>query len=391
MSHNIHKSRTKDIWFKNEMNQSIVAIFSLLIGLGFSMTQSFKGIYDYKEPVLHFLFPFFFFYVSLEARRQIVSDTGHLKGKKALQPLLMAIGGVLVPMCIFGLIFPQGFTPEGGMFIPIATDIAFVVLAMKPTKISDKLKTTILAIAIADDIIAIVLIVTCFGSWDLGKVMFLIIISIIVGISMIMQNKIDSFRITRESTFWLIVCGVLIYLLHTFNIHTTLAGVITALLIPYHPGAKRIEKSKKVEDSVYHYLEENTLNILSGWIIIPAFIILSVNIPFQKLNINDMFHRSSIAIILGLSLGKTIGIFVVGIITSFFFGKPGENKKEFLGGAMLCGIGFTVSLLFAALSKEIAKGISAIAILCGSLISAIMGISTIGLKSKKSIDTSYSD
>jgi NhaA family Na+:H+ antiporter len=379
-TNNYAMSKTKKVFLKNEANMSIVAILALLLAVGNSIINSFQGIYAFTDSLNHFVFPFFFFYVSLEARRQIISETGHLRGKKAIQPLLMAIGGVAVPMGIFAYIFPEGFTPEGGMFIPIATDIAFVVLAMKGTKISDKLKSILLAIAIADDIIGIGFLATSFESWDLGKIIFITLIGILVIVCMMSQKKIDSFKITRERTFWLLVCSLFIYVFHILHIHTTVAGVICALMVPYHPGAKRMKESEKakrkvkVDDSIYHVLEEDVLSVLCGWFVIPAFIILNVNIPVQDLQMTDLLRRESIAIISGLFIGKTIGIFSIGILTAYFFGFPGKNKKELLGGSMLCGIGFTVSLFFATLSTGIEKVISTVAILTGSLISGISGL-----------------
>jgi NhaA family Na+:H+ antiporter len=372
---------------------SAVSITSLVTALILSAIVSylgyFKGIYHYTDMINHYIFPLFFFYVSLEARREIISEKGELRGAKAIQPLIMAIGGVLVPMGIFAWIYPQGFTPEGGMFIPIATDIAFVVLSITFTNMSKRLKTTLLAVAIADDIIGIGFLAVCFENWELTKVLIMVIILQFVVICNLLQDKIDSFRITKEVSFWLVVYCIFVFIFHKLHIHTTVAGVITALLVPYKPGAKRMEKSKNPKDSIYHLLEEKFLSLTCSWLVIPTFIILNVKIPMSELSMNDLVSVPSLAIAFGLYLGKPIGIFITGLLTAIIFGLPANNKKELFGGGTLCGIGFTVSLFFATLSSGIPAGISTIAIIAGSFASAISGIMIVRYANNQTIIPSF--
>ncbi len=378
------KSLTFCAFLQAEKNAAIVYIISIITGLilsCFNAWHSWINEHGINETIVHYFFPFFFFRVTLEALREVRTKGGHLSGNSLIQCMLMAIGGVSIPIVVTAIFYPEKLTPENGMFIAVATDIAFVVLASSVTNMSEKLRKTLLAIAILDDMIGIGIIAWQFEVWELEKFIFLGSIIFIVILSKIFEQQCDKIK---NPIYWFLVGGVLIYLFHHFNIHTSLAGVVAACLVPYKQAAERLGIAEKAGQqliinpkiSAYHWLEEVGLMVICTTLIVPSFIVAHTLIPFHAINLS-VFNQKAFAIANGLFLGKTIGIFGIAMITSRWYGLPANSKLELLGGAMLCGIGFTVSLFFAGMSKGINTIVAFVGISIGSISSAICGILTI--------------
>ena len=322
------------------------------------------------------MFPYFFFLVSLEARREILSTNGELHGKRAIAPAIMAVGGMIVPWIVFYFITGTG-DPHNGAFIPMATDIAFVVLAMTLGKASIKLRASLLALAIADDIGGIVLMAVFFNVWALPQISAVFFMFFAVFLAHKYEYKIYSFWLARQAFFWVLVCLVFVWILNKVHIHPSLAGVITALLVPYRAGAVRIQQSGQLRDSVFHVLEQAGLNVPVNWLIVPGFIMLSVVIKPDSLQ-GSWITNESIGIFFGFVVGKTVGVFLAGLLAMKLVKElPARSYLELFFGSIVCGMGLTVALFFAGLSSEIEQTAATMAILLASLICGLIG--TLGL------------
>ena len=217
---------TWQFWLYNQKTQSYWAIASLIVALmlsfspdwHFTMEQTI-GSHTLSDIFLHYVFPVFFVMVTMEFRREISSKVGQLYGRKKFQPMIMAIGGVITPIIVIFLIAPEMVTPENGLFIAIA-----------------------------------------FESWGIGKIIFIIVMLLLVFLSLRFDKQIDSFTIAGRKVFqnigtWIAVLYILIISFNYIGIHASLAGVIFAFLIPYHPAGARLRLSGRLGDSNYHFLE----------------------------------------------------------------------------------------------------------------------------------------
>ena len=330
---------------------------SLTLGIGdFSITH------DLQHWINDGLMTLFFFVVGLEVKRELVE--GELADpRKAALPFLGAVGGVLVPILIFKLIVGGG--PGGdGWAIPMATDIAFAVavLAVLGPRIPAGVRLLLLSIAIVDDVLAI-LVIAIFYSHGISVAWlasFAIALLVVVGMRSVGITKIWPY----------VIVGLIAWVeLYESGIHATLAGVALGLLTPAGIVGGR------------HLLSdlEHSIHPWTGFLIIPLFALANAGIEFSGPLIGDAFDSSVFwGIVLGLVLGKTIGIGGVTLLAAKLgIGvlPDGVRKRHVLGVAILGGIGFTVSIFITQLSfgdsdlGEIAK----IAIFGGSILSAVAG------------------
>jgi len=338
--------------------------------------QSTLYLEDLSYFWTHWLFPYFFFLVSLEARREILSSNGELHGRRAIAPAIMAVGGMIVPWLVFFTITGSG-RPDNGALIPMATDIAFVVLAMTLGKASIKLRASLLALAIADDIGGIILMAVFFNVWGVAQISAVIFMVFSVFLAHKFEKRIYSFWLARQAFFWVLVCLLFIWILNKVHIHPSLAGVITALLVPYRAGAIRIQQSGQLRDSVFHVLEQAGLNVPVNWVIVPGFIMLSVVIKPDSLE-GSWITSESMGVFFGFVVGKTVGVFFSGLLAMKIVNElPARSYLELFFGSVICGMGLTVALFFAGLSSGIEQTAATIAILLASLICGVVG--TVGL------------
>lgn len=321
----------------------------------------------------HWAFPYFFFLVTLEARREIISTRGELYGNKAIAPVMMALGGMLVPWLVFTIITGSG-DPNKGSFIPMATDIAFVVLALTVSNASHKLRAALLALAIADDIGSIILMAIFFNEWGSDQILTVSVMAVILYLCNRYEAVLDRFWIYRSAYVWAIICLFWIWVLNKVHLHPSLAGVFTALVVPYQPGSDRLKKSGQLRDSVYHVLEQSGLNVPVNWIVIPGFIVLSVVIKPENLS-GSWIGDQSLGIFFGFVVGKTLGVFLGGIVAAMFLKTmPARSFTELFFGSIMCGMGLTVALFFAGLSTDIDHTAATIAILISSAFCGLVGV-----------------
>lgn len=311
------------------------------------------------------LMPLFFLLVGIEIKREL--STGELsKWSQAILPVVAAIGGVALPAVIYFYFNHSDPSAIHGWAIPTATDIAFslAILSLLGKRVPFFLKVFLTALAIIDDLIAI-LIIALFYSGQL-HLMMILYASLVLG-GMILLNY---FKV-RYVTPYLLAAGLLWYFVLQSGIHPTIAGVVAAFAIPA---------------SLAHTLEEKLYHPVY-YFVLPVFALANTAIPLSLDVADHLLSPLSLGIILGLFLGKPAGIF----ITTFILSRlkiskiPKDvNWKMIIGMGFTAGIGFTMSIFIATLSfkAELLTHTSKLAIIAGSLVSAIFGAMLLYISTK---------
>ncbi|MEN9599618.1 MAG: hypothetical protein RL596_1937 [Bacteroidota bacterium] len=312
-----------------------------------------------------FLMAFFFFLAGMEIKRELVC--GELSSiKKSLLPVIAAIGGMIAPAIIYSQCV-KGTAFMNGWAVPMATDIAFTlgIASLLGKRIPVALKIFITALAIIDDLGAIVVIALFYGNGLVIGYLFLILIIMLV---LWYLNK-------KQLSFgWVhIGLGVLLwYAMFNSGIHATVAGVLLAFMVPVK--------------QLHHF--EVKLHIPVYFIIMPLFALANTAIVFPE-NTNQIFTSSfSWGIMAGLLIGKPLGI--VGatyfMIQKKFAELPSDtNWHMMIGAGILCGIGFTMSIFLATLafSNPIEQDIAKIAVLLASVLAMLIGYGWFYLRHSK--------
>lgn len=335
---------------------------------------SFKALH-LNYPVIIWindgLMAVFFLLVGLEIKREIVE--GELSSlKQASLPVLAAIGGVIVPAVIFSIV-NSGQPTLKGWGIPMATDIAFAlgILSLLGNKVPTGLKIFLAALAIVDDLMAI-LVIAIFYSSELH----LIYLAYAGGL-FALQIVFNRFGV--KNIFLYIIPGIVMwYFIHHSGIHATIAGVLTALTLP------------TTDDDTESPLEklEHALATPVNFIIMPIFAIANTNITFQGGMVEGLASNLGMGILLGLFLGKPIGIFFMSWLSVKLkiASLPDETNWIHVAGlGLLGGIGFTMSIFIALLSFKIPalQNEAKFAILIASVLSGIAGFTLLSLYNKK--------
>ncbi|MDQ0966919.1 NhaA family Na+:H+ antiporter [Flavobacterium sp. W4I14] len=315
------------------------------------------------------LMAIFFLLVGLEIKRELLE--GELSSvKSAALPVIAAIGGMLVPALIYSL-FNKGETSASGWGIPMATDIAFAlaIIAMLGKSVPTSLKIFLAALAIVDDLGAI-LVIAIFYTHQIHFEYLAMAGGILVLLSLM-----NYFGVTKL-VFYLIPGIFLWYFIHHSGIHATIAGVLLAFTIPTN------------ETDVESPLEklEHFLTTPVNYIIMPIFALANTNITFQKEMLAGLVSPLGLGIIVGLFVGKTIGVtFFSWLAVKLKWADlpTGAGWKHILGLGMLAGIGFTMSIFIALLSFSEVLHVSEakFAILTASILSGVVGF--VFLKSVK--------
>lgn len=336
--------------------------------LGFE-TESIHLKYSVLLWINDGLMAVFFLLVGLEIKREIVE--GELSSpKKASLPILCAIGGAVVPALIY-LSFNAGQETASGWGIPMATDIAFAlaVINLLGNRIPSSLKIFLAALAIVDDLIAILVIAFFYSSGIELTYLYYAAGGMVV---LILMNK---FNVLNPYLY--LIPGVFIwYFIHHSGIHATIAGVLVAMTIPTNDTA--------IESPLERL--EHALTKPVNFLIIPLFAFANTNITLEKEMLGGLTSGLGLGISLGLLVGKPIGI----LLTSFLCTKAklsslpeGSNWKHIIGVGLLAGIGFTMSIFIAILSFNDPEHVSEakLSILLTSLLAGVFGY--LALNSKK--------
>ena len=369
-------------FFKLEAASGLVLLFAATIALFISNSDLseiyfsslnkylFLGINDFglKLSVLHWindgLMAIFFFFVTLEIKREFLQ--GELSNiKQALLPIIGAVGGMAVPALIYIYINFGNSETINGWAIPSATDIAFSlgVLSLLGKRVPLSLKVFLTALAIIDDLGAIV-IIALFYSGDLNvkyiSLMFLAFISLLI------LNKFD----IKKFLPYLIVGLFLWDFTHNSGVHATIAGVLLAMTIPHRKKEKDFSLLVKIEHAISPYV---------AFGIMPLFAFANAGVSLEGLSFSSLLDKVPLGIVLGLFIGKQLGVFVfsyIAITLKVAEMPNNSNWFNFYGVGILTGIGFTMSLFVGNLAfvenMEYMDGVK-IGVLTGSLLSTLTG------------------
>jgi NhaA family Na+:H+ antiporter len=377
----------------------------LHIKLGF-----FWGDGSFKLSLHHWindgLMVIFFFVVGLEIKRELV--VGHLSSfDKAILPVAAAVGGMVVPAAMYAML---NFRGEGapGWGVPMATDIAFAlgVLAVFGTRAPIGLKVFLTALAIADDLGAVMVIAIFytekirFGALGVAAILLVVLFLLVRA-----GFKRLGFLLALVFAIWIAV--------FTSGVHATVAGILVALVIPVRPRvalgdfvkrsreqADLIESMDPSDDSILHNQDQldavESLHTMAGkalpsslamehylhpvqvWLVLPLFALANAGVHFDNRILDTISNPISLGIMIGLILGKPIGIGLMAwiVVRSGKGALPeGVNWGQIIGAGCLAGIGFTMSLFVTELAfgDPLLVAESKVGILAASLISGIIG------------------
>ena len=379
-------------FFKLEAASGLLLLISAVIALIISNsdystlyfetleTYLFVGINNFgiKMSVLHWindaLMAAFFFFVTLEIKREFLQ--GELSNRKqALLPIIAAIGGMLVPALIYIYINFQNTVTLNGWAIPSATDIAFSlgVLSLLGSRVPLSLKVFLTALAIIDDLGAIV-IIAFFYSGDLSIIYLSLLLLTFIGL--LMLNKLN----IKKFLPYLILGLILWFFTHESGIHATISGVLLATVIPHRKKEKDFSLLTKVEHKISPYV---------AFGIMPLFALANAGVSLNGVNLNSLLSPVPLGILLGLFVGKQIGVFLFSIVSiklKIAQMPNNSNWVSFYGVGILTGIGFTMSLFIGNLAfadnTQYMDGVK-IGVLAGSLLSTLVGYFLLLMTSKK--------
>jgi NhaA family Na+:H+ antiporter len=369
-------------FFKLEAASGLFLLFAAIIALLIS-TSNFSDLYfstlnkylflgitevGLKLSVIHLindaLMAIFFFFVTLEIKREFLQ--GVLSNiKLALLPIIADVGGMLVPALIYIYINLDNANTLKGWAIPSATDIAFSlgVLSLLGKRVPLSLKVFLTALAIIDDLGAIV-IIALFYSGDLNiKYLTLMLLAFL---TLLIINK---FNIKKFLPYLLV--GIFLWdFTHNSGIHATIAGVLLAMTIPHRKKEKDFSLLIKIEHGISPYV---------AFGIMPLFAFANAGVSLEGLSFSSLLDKVPLGIVLGLFVGKQLGVFIFSYIAIKLKVAQMPNNANwfnFYGVGILTGIGFTMSLFVGNLAfadnLQYIDGVK-IGVLTGSLLSTLMG------------------
>lgn len=308
----------------------------------------------------------FFLYVGLELKREFLNGELATNAQRIL-PGLAALAGLAVPAVIYFALNSGDSEAIKGWAIPTATDIAFAlgIVAILGSRVPLSLKIFLTALAIIDDLAAILIIAVFYSSslnlnYLLGAAGCLILL--------ILCNK----RGITQPLVYIIIGAVLWFLVLKSGIHATLAGVVLAMTIPLN----NVKANKNGETPLIAW--EHALSNWVSFLIIPIFGFANAGVSFMDTDLSMLTHPVVLGVALGLFFGKQIGVFgmvFIGEKLGIFKRPAGATWLQVYGIALLCGIGFTMSLFISMLAfvQPELQDLSKIGVFLGSLISGVLG------------------
>jgi NhaA family Na+:H+ antiporter len=341
-------------------------IYDSLLGLHLTVTLGGIGV---DKPLLLWindaLMVLFFMLVGLELKREVVE--GQLSQlNQVVLPILAALGGLVVPAAIYWFINNDFESQRNGWAIPTATDIAFALamLALLGSRVPTSLKIFLATIAIVDDIAAII-IIAAFYTTDLS------ILSLsLASLGIVVLAALNRARVMRLAPYMLTALFIWFCVLKS-GVHATLAGVVVAAFIPL-----------RAEDD--HSPARHLEHMLHPWVayaVLPVFAFANAGVSFLGMDRNSLGNGVPLGIILGLFLGKQVGVFGMVLLARLLRVArlpEGVTWSQVYGVAILCGVGFTMSLFIGTLAFEhgnfeLLPGVK-LGVLVGSLLSAGFGL-----------------
>ena len=335
------------------------------------------GDFSFTKSVSHWvndgLMAIFFFVIGLELKREILE--GELSSfDRMVLPAIAAVGGMAAPALVYILININNPENMSGWAIPTATDIAFslAVLLIIGKSVPLSLKVFLLSLAIIDDLGA-VLIIAFFYTAEISSV-YLLYSLIVFGLLVVVNLS------GNQKMYIYMILGIFLwYFVLKSGVHATIAGVLLATTIPNNA-------KNDYDHSMLKHLEHKLHNFV-GILVLPVFAFFNSDINFSDVTMSSVYSPLSMGVILGLLLGKPIGITLftyVGMKTKLFSLPENVTLKDVFGLSLLCGIGFTMSLFIngLAFTETYLIDSSKLGIFIGSIVSAIAGY--LILKSKYS-------
>jgi NhaA family Na+:H+ antiporter len=379
-------------FFRLEAASGLVLLIAAIIALVISNSNFSELYFDTLEQYLFIginnfglklsvhhwindlLMAIFFFFVTLEIKREFIQ--GELSNlKKALLPIIGAVGGMVIPALVYVVINFDNKETLNGWAIPSATDIAFSlgILSLLGSRVPISLKIFLTALAIIDDLGAI-LIIAFFYSGDLSiSYLSLILVSYIF---LLILNK---FGIKRFSPY-LIIGAFMWFFTYKSGIHATIAGVLLASTIPHRIKDKDFSLLIKLEHAISPYV---------AFMIMPIFAFANAGVSLDGLSMLSLLQPVPLGILLGLFVGKQVGVMIFSFIAVKIGAAQMPDNSSWLslyGVSVLTGIGFTMSLFVGNLAFaeniQYIDGVK-IGVLAGSLLSTLFGYFILLFSSKK--------
>lgn len=373
-------------FFRSEPAAGIVLMLAALLGIIIANSPLagayFGGLESYVAglSVLHWvndgLMALFFLFVGLEVKRELLQGELDTNAKRVL-PSLAAFAGLAVPALIYLLLTGFDADMSRGWAIPAATDIAFAlgVLALLGSRVPVSLKIFLTAVAIMDDLAAIVVIALFYT--DQLAVMYLAAAAVVLGALAVLNLK----GVLR-STPYMILGALLWWLVLKSGIHATLAGVVLAFTIPL-----------RVQDQVTEPPLLQWEHALANWVaflIVPVFGFANAGVSFAGVSWSVLAQPIVLGIAAGLFIGKQLGVFgIVWLLVKANMVKlpEGATWMQLYGVALLCGIGFTMSLFISllAFNDPQFQDYSKVGVFVGSLLSGVAGYIVLRLAPAKKV------
>ena len=379
-------------FFKLEAASGLILLIAAIIALVISNSNFSELYFDTLEKYLFIgvnsfglklsvhhwindaLMAIFFFFVTLEIKREFIQ--GELSDfKKALLPIIAAIGGMLVPALFYVVVNIGNSETLNGWAIPSATDIAFSlgILSLLGSRVPISLKIFLTALAIIDDLGAI-LIIAFFYSGDLSiSYLSLILISYIF---LLILNKIG----IKKFFPYLLIGLFMWYFTYKSGIHATIAGVLLASTIPHRKKDKDFSLLIKIEHLISPYV---------AFMIMPLFAFANAGVSLTGLSFSSLLRPVPLGILLGLFFGKQLGVMLFSYVSvKFKIAQMPDNSSwaSLYGVSILTGIGFTMSLFVGNLAFaeniQYIDGVK-IGVLAGSLLSTLFGYFLLLFTSKR--------
>ena len=379
-------------FFKLEAASGLLLLISAIIALIISNSDLsdiyfetfnryiFIGVNNFglKLSLLHWindaLMAIFFFFVTLEIKREFLQ--GELSSlKQAILPIVGAVGGMVVPAAIYIYINFNTADTLNGWAIPSATDIAFSIgiLSLLGSRVPISLKVFLTALAIIDDLGAIVIIAFFYS----GEISYLYLSLILITfIILLILNKFG----IKSFLPYLILGLFLWFFTYKSGVHATIAGVLLASIIPHRKKEHDFSLLIKLEHAISPYV---------AYFIMPLFAFANAGVSFEGLTLYSLLEPVPLGIMLGLFVGKQLGVFVfsyASIKLGFAQMPSNSNWLSFYGVGILTGIGFTMSLFVGNLAfidnMQYIDGVK-IGVLTGSLLSTLIGYILLLFSSKR--------
>jgi NhaA family Na+:H+ antiporter len=309
----------------------------------------------------------FFFMIGLEVKREVME--GHLSSiRQVTLPAIAAIGGMAVPAVVFILFNTDNEFAMNGWAIPTATDIAFAlgILSLLGPRVPVSLKIFLMALAIIDDLGAIIIIALFYtAELSTGSI-------IIASIALATLFVLNRMNVTKQSLY--IVVGIVLWVsVLKSGVHATLAGVALAFMIPLYSKDERgqtYSMLKKMEHGLHYWV---------AFFILPLFAFVNAGVDLRGISVEQIAGPVPMGIMLGLFIGKQVGVFGfswIAIKLGLASRPTGATWRQLYGVAILTGIGFTMSLFVDTLAyndTDLYRYADKLAILLGSFLSGVVG------------------